>query len=380
MKILLLTQPMERAGGIQRYTATLTQALKDLLGDPCVHSMAIHQAPNRSRNGRFSRGLKLGFVWQAAREAMRWRPDLILCTHLALGPIAWLLANLRRRPYWIVVHGIEAWGYLPFFKRVALSHADRVIVTSAFSRKQVVKRHHIDSSRILSLPCTLDETLLNVEAAGGALCRYLTDDRRVVLTVARMDASERYKGHDIVLRALLPLVAKIPRLTYVIVGDGDDRPRVERRTRELGLTEHVVFTGQVSDAELAALYNRSEIFVLPARTVIDEFQPKGEGFGIVFLEAMAFGKPVVGPKYGAPTELIRDGENGLLVEPGDTTSVSEALVNLLTNPEMAREMGQAGSDWVRRHYSYGSFRERLREILTVKTGRNPTNVSQSCES
>lgn len=364
MKILLLTQPMESAGGIQRYTATLTQGLKDLLGDPCVHSMAIHEARDRSRNGRFSRGLKLGFVWQAAREAMRWRPDLILCTHLALGPIAWLLANLRNRPYWIVVHGIEAWGYLPFFKRIALSQADRVIATSAFSRKQVVKRHHIDSSRILSLPCTLDETLLNVEAAGDDLRRYLSDDRRVVLTVARMEASERYKGHDVVLRALSSVLAQVPQLTYVVVGAGDDRIRLERLTKELGLTDHVVFTGEVSDSELAGLYQRSEVFVLPARTVLDEWKPKGEGFGIVFLEAMAFGKPVVGPNYGAPSELIRHGENGLLVDPEDATSVSEALVDLLTSPGKAREMGQAGRDWVRKTYSYGSFREELRQMVT----------------
>jgi glycosyltransferase involved in cell wall biosynthesis len=269
------------------------------------------------------------------------------------------------------VHGIEAWGYMPFFKRVALLHADRVIVTSAFSREQVVKRHRIGSSRILSLPCTLDDTLLNVEAAGDSICRYLPDDRRVVLTVARMEASERYKGHDVVLRALSAVLAHVPHLTYVVVGGGDDRFRLERLTEELGLRDHVVFTGEVSDAELAALYQRSEVFVLPARTALEERQPKGEGFGIVFLEAMAFGKPVVGPNYGAPLELIRHGENGLLVDPEDATSVSEALVNLLNSPGKASEMGQAGRGWVRKTYSYGSFREQLRQMVVNDTQRLP---------
>jgi hypothetical protein len=157
--------------------------------------------------------------------------------------------------------------------------------------------------------------------------------------------------------------AQVPNLTYVIVGGGDDRSRLEGLTNELGVAEHVVFTGEVSDSELAALYHRSEVFVLPARTVLDDREPKGEGFGIVFLEAMAFGKPVVGSFYGATAELIRHGENGLLVDPEDATSVSEALVNLLTNPEKAREMGQAGRVWVRTAYSYASFREKLRQIL-----------------
>jgi phosphatidylinositol alpha-1,6-mannosyltransferase len=185
----------------------------------------------------------------------------------------------------------------------------------------------------------------------------------MLLTVARMASWERYKGHDIVLRALPSVVAKVPNLTYVVVGDGDDRPWLEGLAKELGVAEHVSFTGEVSDSELAALYRRSEVFALPARTVIDDYDPKGEGFGIVFLEAMAFGKPVVGPNYGAPAELIRHGENGLLVDPEDPASVAGALVNLFTNPEAAREMGRAASDWVRRNHSYGSFRERLREMI-----------------
>jgi phosphatidylinositol alpha-1,6-mannosyltransferase len=161
------------------------------------------------------------------------------------------------------------------------------------------------------------------------------------------------------------VVAKIPNLTYVMVGGGDDRPRLEGLAQELGLTKHIVFTGEVTDSELASLYHRSEVFLLPAKTVIDKSNPKGEGFGIVFLEAMAFGKPVIGPNCGAPAELIRHGKTGLLVDPENPASVAEALLNLLTRPDVARELGKAGSEWVRRHYSYYSFRERMREILTV---------------
>jgi phosphatidylinositol alpha-1,6-mannosyltransferase len=180
-----------------------------------------------------------------------------------------------------------------------------------------------------------------------------------------MAAAERYKGHDVVLRAMAAVVAKIPNLTYVVAGGGDDRARFEALTDKLGLREHVVFTGEVSDSVLAALYQRSEAFVLPARTVLDDRNPQGEGFGIVFLEAMAFGKPVIGPRFGAPAELIRQGENGLLVDPEDPASVAEALLNLLTHPDAAREMGKAGSDWVRRNHAYESFRGRLRQMLAV---------------
>lgn len=364
MKVLVLAPRLASRGGVQRYTASLVRALNDELGDQCVRCVAIPDTPGRNgHTGRLSLRSKLSFGWQALREVALERPDLIICTHLALGPIAWLLANFARRPYWIVVYGIEAWGLIPRLKRGALRHADRVVVISAFSREQVLKRHQIDPRRISNLPCMVDDTLLSAVPARDGLQRYFSDDRRVLLTVARMAASERYKGHEVILRALPFVVAKVPNLTYAVAGDGDDRPRLERLAKELGVAEHVSFTGEVSDSDLAALYRRSDVFALPARTVIDDHEPKGEGFGIVFLEAMAFGKPVVGPNYGAPVELIRHGETGVLVDPEDSTSMGEALVNLLTNPGLAEEMGKAGSKWVGTHYSYGCFRARLREIL-----------------
>jgi len=370
MRVLVLTPPLGSAGGIQRYTLTLIRALEDLFSQHSVR--CVTASGNRNKKGRFSVGVKLRFGLQAITEVARWQPDLVICSHLGLGPVGWLVATLAERPYWIVVHGIEAWGSLTYEKRAALQQADRVVVVSAFSRELVVKRHRIDQQCISSLPCALDETLLGIEGdlepASNSLHGYFADDRRVLLTVARMAASERYKGHDVVLRALPPVLAQIPNLTYAIVGSGDDRARLERLAANLGLASHVVFTGEVNDAELAALYRRCEIFVLPARTVIEDNNPKGEGFGIVFLEAMAFGKPVIGPNCGAPVELIREGENGLRVDPEDPTSVSEALIKLLHNPGAAQQMGKAGSEWVRKHYSYGSFRERLRVALCSADG------------
>lgn len=366
LRTLVLTPSLQNPGGIQRYTRTLQRALEDLLGAASVRMIAASE-PQVAAGGKLAlpASARLRFARNAILEAFRWRPDLVICTHLSLSPFGWMARVLTGRPYWVVAHGIEAWGRLPLAKRVALSHADRVIVSSVFSREQVVKRHGINPERVSILPCALDETLLNVEPANNGLSRSLSGRQRVVLTVARMIASERYKGHDVVLRSLPSVVDKIPNLAYVIVGDGDDRPRLEKLTVELGLTQHVAFTGPVSDSELAALYRRSEIFVLPARTIIDERDSKGEGFGIVFLEAMAFGKPVIGPNYGAPTEIIRDGINGLLTEAENSASVADAILLLLATPETARRMGNAGSQWVRGRYSYSAFRDRLSHLLVA---------------
>src|ERR1700730_12112415 len=102
MKVLVIAPPMASPGGIQRYTATLIRALQELLGDQNVRCRAIPAGAGMKGNGRFSMRLKLLFGRQSVWEAARWRPNLIICTHLALGPIGWLLANLGSRRYWIV--------------------------------------------------------------------------------------------------------------------------------------------------------------------------------------------------------------------------------------------------------------------------------------
>jgi len=366
-RTLVLTPSLQNSGGIQRYTRTLTRALEEILGSPNVRTIAAGDPQVSPRTGRvkLSAAARLGFAWRAFCGAVRWRPDLIICTHLSLGPAGWAAKLITKSPYWIVLHGIEAWRELPYWKRIALKHADRVIVTSAFSREQVMRQHKIGSEPISSLPCTLDEKLLSVTPVKNGRYPQLSYEQRVILTVARMDASEQYKGHDVVLRALSSVIGNVANLTYVIVGGGDDRPRLELLARELGVANHVVFTGEIDDSELAALYQRSELFVLPARTVVGSPNPKGEGFGIVFLEAMAFGKPVVGPRYGAPAEIIRDGQNGFLIDPEDPASVAEALSRLLADPDVAIAMGKAGRNYVRANYSYGAFREKLREALAI---------------
>src|SRR5271157_1939412 len=364
MKVFLLTPSLERPGGIQRYTVTLARALKDLMGDQFVRCVSLAEDSIGQGKTRLSARSKWRFGWQAAREAARWRPDVIICARLALGPVGWLLASLGGRPYWVVVYGIEAWISLPFAKRIALRRADRVIVISEFSREQVIKRQRVKAERTACLPCALDEGLTTVEPASAGPHQSLAIGQRVVLTVARMEASEQYKGHDVILRALPSVLSLVPNLAYVVVGEGNDRPRIEALVDNLGLRPHVIFAGRVSDSELVALYNRSDVFALPARTIITSHEAKGEGFGIVFLEAMAFGKPVIGPNYGAPAEFIRHQYQGLLVNPEDSKGMAEALVDLLANPEKAHKMGQAGSDWVRRQYSYGTFREKLQEMLT----------------
>ena len=185
----------------------------------------------------------------------------------------------------------------------------------------------------------------------------------MVLTVGRIAASEQYKGHDIMLEAWPAVLRRVPDAVYWIVGGGDDRRRLESRARELGIAGSLHFAGSISHEELDVCYDRCCVFAMPARTDLDRCMPRGEGFGIVFLEAMAHGKPVVGPRVGAPAEFIRSGEHGLLVDPTDSREVAEALIELLENPARARRMGDAAREWVAHEFSFDKFCKRLHDAL-----------------
>jgi phosphatidylinositol alpha-1,6-mannosyltransferase len=162
------------------------------------------------------------------------------------------------------------------------------------------------------------------------------------------------------------VLKRVPDAIYCIVGQGDDRARLEARARELKVTDSVKFAGAVSGDELRDWYHRCRVFAMPARTDLDPRTPRGEGFGIVFLEAMMFGKPVLGPNVGAPSEFIRSREHGLLVNPADSTEVADALVELLEDKDRAVQMGRAAREWVSGEYTEERFRQRLADILKIE--------------
>jgi len=260
-----------------------------------------------------------------------------------------------------MLYGIEVWGELASSRVDALRSAQQLVSISEFTLKSASTRHGLETRNAVFLAPTFSIGESGVKAAELGVRD--VKQRPVVLTVGRIAASERYKGHDVILDAWPAVLREIPAAQFVIVGDGDDRARLQNRATEMGLASSVIFKGGVSGAELQSCYDDCQIFALPARTELDPRAPRGEGFGIVFLEAMANGKPVVGPNIGAPTEFIHDSEHGLLVDPVNTTKVAEALIELLANPERAKRMGEAGRQWVQRQYSYEMFRERLRKIL-----------------
>jgi phosphatidylinositol alpha-1,6-mannosyltransferase len=219
----------------------------------------------------------------------------------------------------------------------------------------VASQQEVAEARIRVLPWALDPQFEALVAAGSHPTLPANFPRgRVILTVGRWLADERYKGMDTLITALPRLLTRWPELQLVLVGSGDDRAWLEDFAEKNGVMMHVHFLSGLSYAEIAACYQACEVFALPSR---------GEGFGLVYLEAMACGKPVVGGAHGGAPEIIQDGVTGYLVPHGDPIQLATAIQALLADPAHAKEMGARGKQNVEYGYRFGSFAKSLKKIL-----------------
>ncbi|HTA35285.1 MAG TPA: glycosyltransferase family 4 protein, partial [Solirubrobacteraceae bacterium] len=176
--------------------------------------------------------------------------------------------------------------------------------------------------------------------------------------IARIE--ERYKGHDVMVRALALVLAKVPDARWVVIGDGSLRPAIEALARSYGVERSISFLGAVSDDERDAWLRRARLLAMPSR--LPAGPCAGEGFGIVYLEAGAYGKPVVAGNVGGALDAVRDGETGLLVDPLDPLAVADAIVSLLLDDALAARLGVAGRRRAEQH-AWPLVAERVQQEL-----------------
>jgi phosphatidylinositol alpha-1,6-mannosyltransferase len=309
-----------RGGGIEQYGRDLLAALAELqpdaqitavLGDEPALARPELLAPQLRQRLRVTgtEGVRLKRVLAMSLRvalAARERPDLVVCGHLNYAPLAWAAARATGARLVQLLYGVEAWSPGALLPRLATRRMDRVLAISRFTAEAAERALGISGVGILHN--AVDTTRFSPGAPPPELERRLPPRPRV-LTVSRMNVRERYKGVEVVLRALRDV-----RASYVMVGGGDAVPHLEKLARELGVTAY--FHGRASEEELPELYRACDLYVMPSR---------GEGFGYVFLEAMASGLPVVAGNLDGSAEALADGELGLLVDPTDPARVAEAM-------------------------------------------------------
>jgi glycosyltransferase involved in cell wall biosynthesis len=301
-------------------------------------------------------GSRIQFALAALRAAGR-NPALVIALHPHLAPIVWAM-KVRGRKFRSIVfsHGVEVWQPLGWPRGTALRHADLVIGPSSDTVQHLISDQHVLPGKVLKLPWGLDPEF---EARLGAPVPVspppgFPRTGRTILTVGRWDRAERYKGADTLIAALPSVLKAAPDASLVLVGDGDDRPRLEQLARDLAVSERTHFLCGLTPEQLFACYASCNVFALPSR---------GEGFGLVFLEAMANAKPVIGSAHGGIPDIVEGGVTGLLVPHGDVERLAQSLESLFNNPARAMEMGASGRDRLLKNFSFAQFQLHLTGIL-----------------
>ena len=357
------------SGGIQALSRFLVRALRECLPDAriAVISKNDQSVPDPEENAvtQFSTvgwwapsQRTAALTIDLLRRAVGDRPDLIIATHANFSPIAHWLQKSLKIPFIVIGHGIEVWQIHSSQVRRALRSADQLLAVSEFTRKRMAIALTISSDRIDVLPNTFDsEKFEPAPKPHFLLKRYqLRLDQPVILTVARLARTEQYKGYDQVLHALPAVKHAFPDVRYILGGRGSDRGRVINLIHELGLTDTVILAGFIPDYELRAFYNLCDVFAMPS---------KGEGFGIVFLEALACGKPVIAGNTDGSVDAVLNGRLGVLVNPHSVDEISNALIEVLSKSHPLRILQQPKE--LRRGvidaYAYARFVERLQQII-----------------
>ncbi len=367
MRVLLVTLgAYARLGGMERFNQRMIRALSELKGRE-IESVRVlslwdkteHLTEAYLRNIEFipCHSNKVLFLTRFLGSILFFRPDVVLLAHIFLSPLAfWLRVFLGRSNTALIVHGFEAWDKKytpPGYRTVNLlevyavkSSVDYVISVSQFTASRMSEAFEINSNRIRLLPNAIDWR------------EFPSNENRQdsLLTVSRLDS---YKGVDKVLLALPAVLEKFPEIQYHIVGDGPLKDAWRKLAGELGVQDKVTFWGRVDDDELDSLYAGAKIFIMPS---------KGEGFGIVFLEAWQHKLPVIAGNQDASAEVVTDGYNGIVIDPDSPEEIANAVITLLSNPALAREMGENGYHTVQEKYTHEKFRQTLATILSEISG------------
>jgi glycosyltransferase involved in cell wall biosynthesis len=261
------------------------------------------------------------------------RPSHVFCGHIKLAPLTQWLCQRWGVPYTVLTYGKEVWYRLSDRERQALVSAAGIWTISRYSRDRLCAANELNPDNVQILPCVVDGDRFTPGPKSPALvARYGLADAKVLMTVARLWPTDLYKGVDVTIRALPAIATAFPNVKYLVIGRGDDRPRLEQLAQDLGVGDRVVFAGFVPTSDLVEHYRLTDAYIMPSQ----------EGFGIVYLEAMACGKPVLAGDADGSTDPLQDGHLGWHVPHRDPEAIAAACMEILTGDDQ-----RCNGQWLR---------------------------------
>jgi phosphatidyl-myo-inositol dimannoside synthase len=360
-------------GGISNYMASVAAALGPaevccLTGIPSHGNGPRAMFPIRSyrRPAAFAKAKHVqavGFGAAIAEIMLRERPHVVQLATAYDGYMGLWLRRWLKLPFVVYAHGneiLDALGSTWPKPRLSLKQAARVLANSRFTA-QLVEKAGVAPHRIEIIHPGCDVDRFQPYESGPDLRQRMLGQKassRVILSVGNLVAR---KGHDMVISALPRLLPRMPDVVYLIIGEGPYRSQLENLATSLGVRERVIFAGRIADEHLPEIYALSDVFIMPSREHLDSCDV--EGFGMVFLEASACAKPTIAGRSGGIGDAVVDGVTGLLVDPLDVDDIAAALWIILSNRELAIQLGHQGRSRVVSDFAWPRIADRVQQIL-----------------
>ncbi len=335
--ILFSLQTFSTTGGIQKMTRTLAHACYNIAqrnnGDCKLWSLYDDDPELMiqyllAKNFKGFKHNRLLFLYKSITTA--FDHDVVILTHINLTVIGLLIKFINPKcKIWLITHGVEVWRPLSFFKKYLLTHCDKVLCVSNYTKQEIVRWHNINPALCYVLNNAIDPFLklpTTFIKPRDLLNKYqLSTDTPILFTLTRLASTEQYKGYEQVIKVIKNLKNTFPGIKYMLAGQSD--PAEEIRIKELiaihQVEKQVILTGFIEEAKLADYFLLADLFVLPS---------KKEGFGLVFIEALACGLPVICGNADGSVDAIRSGELGKAINVDNPVELEKAITECLTIP------------------------------------------------
>ena len=366
--ILFLTlRVFSATGGIEKVCKVAGKAMHELCSDnpgTSLQVLSLYDEPTENSSQYFPATIFKGFGRARAKFLLaafgkRNKVQTVVVSHvnlLLVGVIIKMFAPQVRLV--LIAHGIEVWRRFPAWKKMMLQECDAILPVSDFTKQTMVTLYQLPVKKFTTLNNCLDPFLplpAYNEKEETLLTRYkFTTTTKVLLTLTRIATNEGYKGYDEVIRAIAGLKTAYPELRYLLVGkyDAKEKARLDEIIDSLQLKDFIVFTGFIPDEELEAHYDLADVYIMPSRK---------EGFGIVFIEALFYGKPVIAGNIDGSVDALKNGKFGLLVNPNSQEEITAAIIEMISHPIKYIPLHEE----VMEHFSFKTYKENIRKFLTT---------------
>ncbi|HLO87472.1 MAG TPA: glycosyltransferase family 4 protein [Nostocaceae cyanobacterium] len=359
-------------GGIQSYVKDIFRAYGELNLDVQTEVFLLRDSssdnnPFESENLRFyycksqsPQQSRMKLVLALVRCLFFTRPAHVFCGHINLAVLIKTLCQPLGIPYTVLTYGKEFWEPLKNPEKSALASASAIWAISRYSRDRACSVNGLDSSKVRMLPCAIDgDKFTPGEKSPALLERYSLQNAKVLMTVARLWSGDIYKGVDVTIRALPQILKEFPEVKYLVIGRGDDKPRLEQLTKDLGVSDRVIFAGFVPTEELMLHYRLADAYIMPSQ----------EGFGIVYLEAMACGIPVLSGDADGSADPLQDSKLGWRVPHRDPQAVAAACIEILQGQDQ-----RCNGKWLREQaiaiFGIEAFQQQLQKLLLLSSSHH----------